>query len=170
MNRRFATLAAASATLLSLTALGAPIAQAEESSRQALSYSYFVNDQDSQQGLAALWGQSAAGTPVMTSNVTGGTDQQWALADRASGTVAIVGLHSGRCIAPTSEHGMISLQDCGRLQFTQRWYEERRPGGRTIFENAYYEGQCLEMAGPNRIATITDCNGSLRQSWKLIAP
>ncbi|MEV5880161.1 RICIN domain-containing protein [Streptomyces sp. NPDC052101] len=165
-------LAVASAGVLGLLALGAPAAHAQENRPGAQSdsgYSVLSNDSSPQQVLDAYGFGTISGTPVVTWAANGGINQRWSLADQPDETVAIVGAQSGKCVAPSGSHGALMLQDCTAVQFGQRWYKERRPGGRIIFENALFEGQCLDMAGSYSQAVIRDCNGSASQNWRLFA-
>ncbi|EST34887.1 RICIN domain-containing protein [Streptomyces roseochromogenus] len=165
-------LAVAGAGVLGLLALGAPAAHAQEilpGARADSGYSVLSNDSSPQQVLDAYGFGTASGTPVVTWAANGGVNQRWSLLDQPDETVAIVGAQSGMCVAPSGSHGVVTLQGCSSAQFGQRWYKERRPGGRIIFENALFEGQCLDMAGSYSQAVVRDCNGSVSQNWRLFA-
>lgn len=165
-------LAVASAGVLGFLALGAPTAHAQESvpaGRGDGGYSILSNDSSPEQVLDAYGFGTVSGTPVVTWASNGGGNQRWSLMDQPGETVAIVGAQSGKCVAPSGSHGVLTLQNCSDVQFGQRWYEERRPGGRIIFENALFEGQCMDMAGSYSQAVVRDCNGSASQNWRLFA-
>ncbi|MEU8567790.1 RICIN domain-containing protein [Streptomyces pathocidini] len=165
MKRSSKTLAAAAVTVLGITAVALPTAQASDRSAKpsvaAAQYSYISSDLNPRQvldngkGFALSW------------SLHNGINQQWTLANRTAETVGIES-RMGGCATATAPHGPVTIAPCDPLNLNQRWHKYESGDGAVTFVSALHPGQCLTKAGDFAPTVLSDCNYSTAQRWHLI--
>ncbi len=113
------------------------------------------------------------GAPVIQYSPTGGTNQQWKLADAGNGAFTLAAVHSGKCAdVPVDKVGA----DGAQLQqlscsggANQKWKVE--PVGQDVYRLvSVASGKCLDVPGNSPANEVQlnqyACNGTPAQQWK----